>query len=127
MKSFSVIIITVIGTLGVITAIWLFVMRPPSPLINLLRTISISRIESENRTLEEVLQDLLKQVEHKTGKSMKIIFSPKSLSKCPQCVFGNPPIEGKADDALYIVLCDYHCHVSYLNHNTLLFYYDKSD
>ena len=42
-------------------------------------------------------------------------------------VFGNPPVEGIADNALFIVVCDYHCRVAYVNENTVLLFYDKAD
>jgi len=106
--------------------IWHILFPAMFPLNHLLLTTSIKRVEIENRPLKEVVQEVIVQVEGKSGKRIKIIFSPTSLAEWTRekdgGVFGNPPIEGIAFDALTIVAWDYCCNISYLKNDTILFY-----
>ena len=101
------------------------------PLHYTLETTSIKRVEIEKRNLQSVVQDVVRQVEAKNQKTLRVIYSPETLRENTRekngGVFGNPPVEGSADDALTIVAFDYHCQWAYLDEQTILFYHIVGD
>jgi hypothetical protein len=132
MKTILVIITTIIVTLVLIMGICFLLWMKLLPLHYLLATTSVNRVEINNRTLRLVVQDIVGQVEaQRKGIKLRVIFSPEMLAENKReisgGVFGNPPVEGTADQALYIVALDYHCHCSYVGDNTILFYYIQGD
>lgn len=117
---------TILAILVGLVAIWLYIDFVASPLRRLFETTAINRVEIENRTLRDVALDVVKQVEVKRGKEIKITFSPDILAEKiierNGGVLGNPPIEGCASEALHILSWDYACTVTYLEPDTLHFY-----
>ena len=81
-------------------------------------------METEGRTLQQVAGDVINQVQVKEGKGRRlhVIFSPESLSDKTQVVYGNPPIEGDSEHALYLLSYDYGCHFAIIEETTLVFY-----
>ena len=121
------ILFTIVITLVVVFIGYWFIITPLQfPFNHLLRTTTISRVETENRPLREVVQEVVAQVKAKSGKKIRVIFSPENLAEWIRekdgGVFGNPPVEGKAKRALIIISWDYHCHVAFLGDDTILFY-----
>ncbi|MEI8291787.1 MAG: hypothetical protein WCH99_20150 [Verrucomicrobiota bacterium] len=96
------------------------------PLQYLFETTSITRVEIDKRNLRSVVQAIVSQVEAKKGKGFRVVYSPEKLGdntrETTGGVFGNPPIEGKLNDALTIVAFDFNCHWSYFDRNTIRFY-----
>ena len=63
MKPFSIVVITALVTLVVVAVvIWFFVIPGFSHLLHLFETTSINRVEIENRILEAMIQDVVRQV-----------------------------------------------------------------
>ena len=95
------------------------------PLEYLLATTSINRVEIDKRNLQSVVRDVVSQVAAKSGTKPMVIFSPERLGdntrETTGGVFGNPPVEGIADEALATVASDFHCRLSYVGESTLLF------
>src|ERR1700692_1257783 len=116
MKTLVIVAITGLATLFVVGLVVYFVVVPHS--LRLFQNVTISRVETKHRTFGAVVQDVVKQVEVKTGKKIRIIFAPETLAnntvERDGGVIGNPPVEGTADDAMWIVQCDFHCHVRYI-------------
>jgi len=115
----------------IVAVIWFFLIPRLFPLTHLFRATSVHEVVIENRTLGAVAQDIVRQVEAKCGRTIRIIYAPEILSakirERDGGASGNPPVEGVADSALSIVACDYSCHVIYVDQNTVLFYIAESD
>lgn len=102
------------------------------PLNHLFATTYIERVEIGDRTLETIVKDIVAQVEAQRwgGRKLSIIFSPPGLANIRRdetvgAAYGNRPIAGQAEDALYVLSCDFYCHYRFIGDNTILFYADE--
>ena len=132
MKSLGIVAATALVTVVLMAAALVYLAIPAwRPLVHLFQSTSIGRVEIENRTLTDVVQDIVKQVESKSGKKIRILFSPEKIASRIRerdgGVYGNPPVEGVADHALCIVAFDYRCSVAYVDDDTVLMYLADGD
>lgn len=96
---------------------------PTNSMRHRLRMVTIKRVKIETRSLKSVVQDIVNQVESQDNRriEVRVIFSPENLGGKSRVGFGNPPIEGKADHALYLVGADYNCYFSCVGNRTIIF------
>lgn len=133
MKKFGIVVATALVTvvLTAATFIYLEMTTPGPPLVHLFQSTPISRVEIENRTLKDVVQDVVKQVESKSGKKTRILFSPEKIAgrihERDGGVYEDPPVEGVADHALFLVCCAYNCRVAYVDDDTILMFLANGD
>ena len=110
---------------------WFFVIPAIFPLRWLFGATKITRVETQNRSLGSVIEDVVKQVESKGNGPFRILFAPEALAgkvrERDGGVFGNPTIEGAADEAIFILACDYRCHIELLNKDTIICYIGTGD
>ena len=121
MKAFP---LTILAALVITAAVFIgfYAGTKICPMRHLLRTAMISRVKIEGRTLRAVVQDIVNQVEAADGKGRKlsVVFSSQKLGEKTQVVFGNPPVEGTAEHALYLVGADFNCYFSGVEERTIL-------
>lgn len=124
MKTLGIIFTTALVTaVGMTAYFWLGgPANPGFPLVHLFQATNVERVETENKNLRMVVDEVLKQTEAKTGKKVNVIYATEEIANHRQMVFGNPPMEGCADHALFIACCDFGCRMRYLDAHTILFF-----
>lgn len=87
-------------------------------------------MEIGDRTLQSIAKDIVAQVEMKRRRKLNVVFLPTRLADIRRdetvgAVYGNRPIEGQAEDALFVLTRDFNCHYRYVGEDTILFYADE--
>jgi hypothetical protein len=132
MKPLAIVLTTIIVTVSLTSSAIYFIVIPRLyPLNNLFQETSVNIVNTEKRTLGAVVTDVVKQVEAKSGKKIRLIFAPESLAnntiEKDGGVSGNPPVKGIAVDALHIACMDFRCSFQFVDDNTVLFYKAEDD